>query len=132
MEPSAASTRSRVAWKCPARIAPSFTRGLDKNRYAALVFVQSWQARGIDCPSLLASCQTSLRNRRPSLRSQNREQTSSFSSFSADSLLWELSLPLACRNTSAHCCFGTLLAFYTLKASSTDPVAPNITRLVGN
>ena len=34
-------TRSRVAWKWPARSADSLTRLLDRNRYAALVFAQS-------------------------------------------------------------------------------------------
>lgn len=51
--------------KMPGQNRISFTRPLERNRYAALVFVQSWQASGMVWPSLAANCPTSFRNRRP-------------------------------------------------------------------
>jgi hypothetical protein len=44
--------RALVAAKCPARITLSSTRGLSKNRYAAFVAAQSWQADGSAAPIL--------------------------------------------------------------------------------
>ena len=73
--------------KMPGQNCLSLTRPLARNRYAALVFVQSWQANGIVWPSLAASCPTSFRNRRPSLGSQNRQPASSLSRASATPLV---------------------------------------------
>ena len=58
--------------------ADSFTRLLDSNRYAALVFAQSWHANGIGSPMLRANCRTSFLNRRPTLTSSNRHAASSW------------------------------------------------------
>src|SRR6476646_8714709 len=58
--PSVAATRSRVAWKCPDNIGPSLTLRFKRQRYAALVLIQSWQASGIDCPSRVSSCRTNF------------------------------------------------------------------------
>jgi hypothetical protein len=45
--PAAPAKRSRVERKCSDKISGSFTRSLEKNGYASLVFAQSWHARGM-------------------------------------------------------------------------------------
>jgi hypothetical protein len=54
--------RSRVDWKCPLRISSSLTRLLDKNRYAAFVFAQSWQTNGMLSPTPPDICSRSISN----------------------------------------------------------------------
>lgn len=69
----------------PARISPSLTRSLSRNRYAALVLAQSWHASGIVSPGLAASCSSNERNRFPSRASLNSQPASSRSTHAFDS-----------------------------------------------
>jgi hypothetical protein len=64
---------SPVAWKSPDRMSASLTRPLDKKRYAAFVFAQSWQANGMVPPTPSQTCSSKFRNllaRRKSLNLQ--------------------------------------------------------------
>src|SRR6195952_3890570 len=68
--PDVACARSRLAWKCPARMACSSTRSLSKNRYAAFVLAKSWQASGTVRPTPSPSTCRRLFNLLPNLASR--------------------------------------------------------------
>jgi hypothetical protein len=72
--PGVAWKRSRVAWKCPARISASLTRSFAKKPF---VPAQSWQAIGILSPTPSASRATRVLNRFPKRTSANAHPASS-------------------------------------------------------